>query len=112
MNQQVHLERFLKETPNNQVLAITSNLRRLSNWAYDYPTPEKVKNIENFLEQTLFFTKALEIKDLSSAVLRRIKKFKKEFPQLAKRWQTSYDNHCRRLVWAEEILTWSNLLKP
>lgn len=104
------LKRFLKETSKNQILAIASNLRRLSNWAYEYPTPERVKNIKKFLAQTLLFTKALETKNLSPKLLKRVEKFKKEFPQLAKRWKTSYDNHCRRLVWAEEILTWSNLL--
>lgn len=105
-----YLKRFLKETPENQVLAISSNLRRLSNWAYEEPSKGRLENINTFLKQTLEFSKNLEIKGLSPTLQKKIKKFRKEFPKLAKRWPVASDNRFRRLLFAEEMLTWSCLL--
>jgi len=100
--------RFQQMTPVEQLQAISSNLRRIGSWAYEYPNEARVKNIERFLEETGEFTKLVEIK--KSTPSRRFKKFRLEFPKLKMEWETSWDNHLHRLRWAEKILTWSNLL--
>lgn len=93
-----------------QLLNISSNLRRISQWAYEEPNEARRRNIETFLEQTEEFIKTIDADSLPKHLSDRFQKFLKEFPLLKERWQTACDNNFRRLVWAEQILTWSNLL--
>jgi len=97
---------FNQLPPQDKLKAISSNLRRISNWAYEYPNTARRKNIERALRETEKFVEQVEDSDSSP----RFQKFQKEFPKLRGEWETAWDNHIRRLRWAEKILTWSNLL--
>lgn len=93
-----------------QLLNIASNLRRIAQWAYEEPNEARRRNIEIFLEQTEDFAGKIDANKIATNLSDRFQKFLKEFPLLKERWQTAFDNNFRRLVWAEQILTWSNLL--
>ena len=93
-----------------KILNISSNLRRIAQWAYEYPNKTRVQNIERFLDDTESFIEEINSEQVPPNIATRYQKFLKEFPRLKERWETARVNHIRRLVWAEEILTWSNLL--
>ena len=110
MNIQNHTSRFKKESPKGQLLAISSNLRRLSNLAYNFTPGGDPSNIEAFLAETKVFLVAINEQQIPNIYRPRFEKFKTEFPKLKDRWPTAKDNKVRLLVWAEAVLTWSNLL--
>lgn len=99
-----------RDEARTNILNISSNLRRIAQWAYEYPNETRVRNIETFLKDTEKFVEEIDTAKVPPKIKNRFQKFLKEFPQLKKRWKTAHINHMRRLVWAEEILTWSNLL--
>lgn len=110
MNKSKQLEHFLQLTPQEQLGAISSNLRHISNWAYYEPNEARLKNIKQFLDQTELFTKNMKSEKLPPAARKRFDDFKKELPLLQEQLLTAMDNNFRRLVWGEKMLTWSNLL--
>jgi hypothetical protein len=99
-----------KDETRTALLNISSNLRRIAQWAYEYPNETRVRNVETFLRDAEKFIPEIDTKKVPPQLQNRYQKFLKEFPQLKERWPTAYPNHIRRLIWAEEILTWSNLL--
>lgn len=99
-----------KDDARTTLLNISSNLRRIAQWAYEYPSEARRRNIETFLAETEDFVKQVEMEQVPSNLSDRYQRFVKEFPRLKERWPTAAENHIRRLVWAEEMLTWSNLL--
>lgn len=110
MNIQNHTDRFKKEPPKGQLLAISSNLRRLSSLAYNFTPGGDSNNIEAFLAETKAFLVAINDQQIPNIYHSRFEKFKIEFPKLKDRWPTAKDNKVRLLIWAEKMLTWSNLL--
>ena len=110
MNIQAHLDRFQKESPKGQLLAISSNLRRLSNLAYNFTPGGDPSNIETFLAETEAFLAAINEQQIPNIYRSRFEKFKAELPKLKDRWPAAKDNKVRLLIWAEKMLTWSNLL--
>ena len=92
------------------ILHISSNLRRVTQWAYEHPNEARLRNIERFLDDTEDFINKVESRQVPPNISARYQRFLEEFPRLKERWKTAHVNHVRRLVWAEEILTWSNLL--
>lgn len=110
MNTQSHTDHFKKESPQGQLLAISSNLRRLSNLAYNFTPGDNVSNIETFLTETEAFLGVVDEPQIPDIYHQRFEKFKTEFPKLKNRWKTANDNKIRLLIWAEAMLTWSNLL--
>jgi len=105
-----NISRFLKMSASDQLGAISSNLRRLSNWTYDKPDEEKLKLIEQFLDQTASYTQRVDSDALTQPLQERFAKFNKELKILQRDFATAMDNNCRRLVWAEKMLDWSNFL--
>lgn len=99
-----------KEETRTRILNISSNLRRIAQWAYEYPNEARLRNIKRFLDDTAEFIKEIDPNQVPPNISSRYQKFLQEFPRLKERWETARVNHLRRLVWAEEILTWSNLL--
>jgi hypothetical protein len=97
-------------TSSPELLNISSNLRRIAVWAYEYPNEARVNNINTFLNDTKERIKTVETETLSQTYADRFARFLKEFERLFAQWPDVADNHIRRLVWAEHILTWSNLL--
>lgn len=92
------------------ILNISSNLRRIAQWAYEYPNETRRRNIETFLDDTEKLVEEIGSEKVPPKISARFQKFPKEFSQLKERWPTASENHFRRLIWAEEMLTWSNLL--
>ena len=99
-----------KDEARTTILNISSNLRRIAQWAYEYPNEVRIRNIERFLGDTEDFIKEIGSGQVPPNISARYQRFLEEFPKLKERWRTAHINHVRRLVWAEEILTWSNLL--
>lgn len=99
-----------KKGAKTQILNISSNLRRIAQWAYEEPNEARLQNIENFLAETEKFMNEVDKNQVAGISAERFEKFSQEFPKLKERFSTAFDNRFRRLVWAEEILTWSNLL--
>ncbi len=99
-----------RDETRTKILNISSNLRRIAQWAYEYPNEARLRNVETFLKDTEKFIKEIEPKKVPLQIQNRFQRFLVEFPQLKEQWPTASVNHVRRLVWAEEILTWSCLL--
>lgn len=110
MNIQNHADRFKRESPRGQLLAISSNLRWLSNLAYNFTPGGDSNSIETFLAETETFLAAINEQQVPDIYRPRFKEFKTGFPKLKDRWLTAKDNKVRLLVWTEKMLTWSNLL--
>jgi len=92
------------------LLNVSSNLRRISQWAYEYPNETRIRNVETFLKDTEKFIPEIDAEKVPPQLKNRYQRFLRDFPQLKERWKTAHTNHFRRLVWAEEMLTWSCLL--
>lgn len=89
-----------------QVLNISVNLSRLSQWAYEGYN-KRPALIDKFLEQTENFLKDLEKQNISEDFKPTLQRVKKEFGSLKK--QTITENN--KLGWAEKALTWANILQ-
>ncbi|MBI2599447.1 hypothetical protein HYW43_00835 [Candidatus Daviesbacteria bacterium] len=89
-----------------QVLNISVNLSRLSQWVYEGYDKRPVL-IDKFLDQTENFLKDLEKQDISKEFSPTLERVKKEFDDLKKQTITEEN----KLVWAEKALTWANILQ-
>lgn len=89
-----------------QVLNISVNLSRLSQWVYEGYDKRPVL-IDKFLDQTENFLKDLEKQDISEEFSSTLERVKKEFDDLKKQTITEEN----KLVWAEKALTWANILQ-
>lgn len=90
---------------NLQVLNISVNLSRLSQWVYEGYT-KKVQLIDKFVDQTDNYLNDLDKQDISKDFRPTLKRVKKDFNNL-KRNIGSED----KLYWAERALTWANILQ-
>lgn len=91
---------------NLQVLNISVNLSRLSQWVYEGYDKRPVL-IDKFLDQTESFLKDLEKQDISEGFMPTLEQVKKEFDELKKQTITEEN----KIVWAEKALTWANILQ-
>ena len=91
---------------NLQVLNISVNLSRLSQWVYEGYDKRAVL-IDKFLEQTKNYLKDLEKQNVSENFKPTLGRVKKEFSSLKKQTITEKN----KLVWAETALTWANILQ-
>lgn len=88
-----------------QILNISVNLARLSQWVYeDYN--QRSQLIDKFLEQTANYIDDLAKQRISKDFEPTLKRVKKEFTNL-KRSINKED----KLHWAEKALTWANILQ-
>lgn len=67
----LHLDRFSQGTPSDQLLAISSNLRRVATWSYDDNTAARLGTVTTFVNESDGFLnhlaadkKAYTVKDL------------------------------------------------
>ena len=81
------------------VLNIAVNLGRISRWA----EKGNQKRINKFLEETEDYVKQLDDAPKSPRFLKTFQSFKKHFFELKNRKQ-------RDDAWAEDVLTWGNIL--
>lgn len=82
------------------LLAISSNLRRLSYWAYQPGWEKKKKLIKVFLEESDEFFKKVPSSE-------GIKARRKELKELIRSWKKNFLSEEKRKIWAEDILTLS-----
>ena len=80
-------------------LNIAVNLGRLGRWVAD----GKIARISRFMEETENYLKQLEVAPKS-------KKFNKTFEIFKQKFSTLKNNRNYDDTWAEEILTWANIL--
>lgn len=85
-------------TAQDLTLNIAVNLGRLSRWAIE----QKAQRINQFLEETEMYLDDLEKTPKSERFFPTFNKFKNRFNQLK---SNDTDE-----VWAEEMLTWANIL--
>lgn len=83
------------------ILNIAVNLGRLSRWVYE----GKVTRVEQFLEETDQYLNELKQTAKHPRVIPTLEKFQISFSKLK-------NNKNRNIDWAEEALTWANILNP
>ena len=84
---------------NDLTLNIAVNLGRLSKWAIE----GKTNRIDQFLKETEVYLNQLENAEKSEQFNKTFSVFKQKFQDLKK-------NPILNEVWAEEALTWANIL--
>jgi hypothetical protein len=85
-----------------KILDIAMNLNRIGNWAADDYDGKKIR-IEQFLNQTTQYIDTLTPSSFSDSFKTTFDAFLKEYLELKK---TPND----RLLWAEKLMTWGNIL--
>lgn len=88
-----------------QILNISVNLARLSQWVYEGYDKRKVL-IDKFLEQTDNYLNDLEEQKISKEFRLTLERVKKDFLYLKQSI-----NQEDKLRWAEKALTWANILQ-
>lgn len=89
----------------SKILDIAMNLNRIGNWAADDFSSKK-KRIKTFFDQTTRYVNSLPSSSFKSP-------FKKTFDQFLaahKKLQAEIENPKDSLKWAEEMMTWGNIL--
>lgn len=93
-------------TPKDKILDIAMNLNRIGNWAADDYIGKR-KRILTFLDQTSDYIDSLDTEELSDRFRKTYKDFIKNYPELEK---TGRKGPKDTLYWAEQMMTWGNIL--
>ncbi len=88
-----------------QILNISVNLARLSQWVYEGYSQRR-QLIDKFLEQTTSYIDDLAKQRISKDFEPTLKRVKKEFTNLKHNI-----NKEDKLYWSEKALTWANILQ-
>ena len=89
-----------------QILNISVNLSRVSQWVFD-SYDKKKELIQRFMEQTENFISDLHNQKISKYFKPTLERFENEFKDL-KRLEINEEN---KRYWAEKTLTWANILQ-
>ncbi len=89
-----------------KVLDIAMNLNRIGNWAADDYSGKK-ERIKIFLRNTSSYIQALDKDSLPGTFVGTFNNFVKEYRLLEKE---GLKNPKNPLLWAEEMMTWGNIL--
>lgn len=89
-----------------KILDIAMNLNRVGNFALD-DYEKKKKRIGIFLEETNEYIDSIDKSSLSGSFRKTFDKFLVEYLHLEKE---NIKNHEEKLKWAEEMMTWGNIL--
>lgn len=89
---------------NLQILNISVNLSRLSQWIYE-GYDKRTELIDKFMEQTENYLADLDKQKISKDFRPTLERVKTEFFYLK---ETIHSQDCR--LWAEKALTWANIL--
>ena len=89
-----------------KILDIAMNLNRVGNLAAD-DYEKKKKRIDIFLEETNEYIDSIDKSSLSKSFQRTFDKFLKEYLLLEKE---NIKTHAEKLYWAEQMMTWGNIL--
>ena len=88
------------------ILDIAMNLNRVGNWAAD-GYDEKKARIKIFLSNTTQYIRKIELDLLSPSFRRTYDWFLKDYPKLEREGLKGPNDS---LKWAEEMMTWGNIL--
>lgn len=91
---------------NLQVLNISVNLARLSQWVFE-GYEKRTELIDKFMVQTENYLNDLNSQNISEEFKPTLNRFKKEFDDL----KTKLMDQENKLYWAEKALTWANILQ-
>ena len=86
-------------TPEQLTLNIAVNLGRMARWALE----GKAARINQFIPDTEFYIEQLERIPRNAVFEKTFQTFKKKFGALK-------NDICLNEIWAEEMLTWANIL--
>ena len=89
-----------------QILNISVNLARLSQWVFD-SYDKKKELIQRFMEQTENYTRDLHNQNISNYFKPTLERFESEFKDLIE----LKINEENKRYWAEKTLTWANILQ-
>lgn len=95
---------------NLQVLNISVNLSRLSQWVYE-GYEKRVVLIDKFLEQTENYLKDLDKQNISEDFKPTLKRVQAEFTVLKQLVKHPDEQILSLRGWAEKALTWANILQ-
>jgi hypothetical protein len=90
----------------SKILDIAMNLNRIGNWAADDYYAKK-QRIKRFLESTSEYIKEVDKIPQHSPFSKTYERFLKKYPKLEKEGLEDPKNP---LWWAEEMMTWGNIL--
>jgi hypothetical protein len=90
----------------SKILDIAMNLNRVGNWAAD-DYPAKKQRIRRFLESTTEYIKEIDEIPQHSSFRNTYKSFLKKYPKLKRE---GLKGPKEPLLWAEEMMTWGNIL--
>ncbi len=88
------------------ILDIAMNLNRVGNWAAD-DFEKKRKRIEMFLDQTSRYVDSLDSSLFKEPFKKTFNKFLQVYPKLEKDGKEGPKDI---LIWAEQMMTWGNIL--
>lgn len=88
------------------IMDIAMNLARIGNWAAD-DFEGKIKRIALSLHQTDKYLRDIQMSTYPESTIEVLTRFRKTFNSLRMQTPTTLQE---RLFWAEDILTWSNIL--
>lgn len=89
-----------------KILDIAMNLNRIGNWAADDFISKK-KRIHIFLDETTQSLETLSATSLSKPFQKTYLIFQKEYAKLEKEGKEGPKDN---LLWAEDLMTWGNIL--
>ncbi|MEK7616744.1 MAG: hypothetical protein AAB414_01690 [Patescibacteria group bacterium] len=90
---------------NLQILNISVNLSRLSQWVFE-GYDKRRQLIDKFMKQTENFLADLDKQNISNAFESTLERVREKFAYLKKTIGTQ-----EKRLWAEEALTWANILQ-
>jgi len=93
-------------TSKDKILDIAMNLNRIGNWAADDYQGKK-KRINLFLDQTNDYINTLDTSKFSKKFSKTYNNFIKNYSKLEKIGRQGPKNP---LFWAEDMMTWGNIL--
>jgi len=91
---------------NLQVLNISVNVARLSQWVFE-GYEKRTELIDKFMVQTENYLNDLNSQNISEEFKPTLNRFKKEFDDL----KIKLMDQENKLYWAEKALTWANILQ-
>lgn len=106
MNHSPHFSHQADLALDKQILNISVNMARLSEWIADSYTSHR-SLISIFIKQTESYLNDLSDQNVSESFKSTLLRFQMEFEKL----RAEVENEKNKLYWAERALTWANILQ-
>lgn len=106
MNHSPHFSHQTDLPVDKQILNISVNMARLSEWIADSYISHK-SLVDIFIQQTENYLKDLQDQNIQEDLKPTLVRFQMEFKKL----KAEIENEQEKLYWAERALTWANILQ-